>query len=185
MTYGADIVPPISRGPNSASTMLQTDHRSSGGMSLIRAECVSISSLLRERWTRVADGGRCATDNPVRHSCAGRIGRGAKPPPQLGQTLWRTSSTQAAQNVHSNVQMRASMADGGRSQSQHSQFGRSSRANCCLQLGFIARSVPGDQFAQNDNDLRFCAIIVFSFAPRNAKPCAWTCCALLREKAIQ
>jgi hypothetical protein len=31
----------------------------------------------------------------------GLIGLGAKPPPQLGQTLPNTPSTQAAQNVHS------------------------------------------------------------------------------------
>ena len=30
-----------------------------------------------------------------------RIGRGTKPPPQLGHTLLRTSSTQPAQKVHS------------------------------------------------------------------------------------
>jgi hypothetical protein len=32
---------------------------------------------------------------------AGRIGRGAKPPPQLGQTPAKTVSAQSAQNVHS------------------------------------------------------------------------------------
>src|SRR6185436_17900109 len=32
---------------------------------------------------------------------AGRIGRGTNPPPQLGQTLPRTVSTQLAQNMHS------------------------------------------------------------------------------------
>jgi len=31
----------------------------------------------------------------------GRMGLGSKPPPQFGQTLLRTSSTQVAQNVHS------------------------------------------------------------------------------------
>ena len=49
-----------------------------------------------------------ASDNPGRHSFAGRIGRGAKPPPQFGQTLLRCRSTQSAQKVHSKVQMRAS-----------------------------------------------------------------------------
>ena len=34
-----------------------------------------------------SDGGRFATDNPGRHSFAGRIGRGTKPPPQFGHTL--------------------------------------------------------------------------------------------------
>jgi hypothetical protein len=31
----------------------------------------------------------------------GRIGLGTKPPPQFGQTLNRTASTQLAQKVHS------------------------------------------------------------------------------------
>lgn len=31
----------------------------------------------------------------------GRMGLGTKPPPQLGETLLNTCSTQAAQNVHS------------------------------------------------------------------------------------
>ena len=57
---------------------------------------------------------------------AGRIGRGAKFPPQFGQTLLSLFSTQSRQNVHSNVQIIASVADGGRSLSQHSQLGRNS-----------------------------------------------------------
>jgi hypothetical protein len=36
-----------------------------------------------------------------RHSVAGRIGRGAKPPPQFGQTFFSVVSTQSAQKVHS------------------------------------------------------------------------------------
>jgi len=32
---------------------------------------------------------------------AGLIGRGTNPPPQFGQTLYKTFSTQAAQKVHS------------------------------------------------------------------------------------
>jgi hypothetical protein len=38
---------------------------------------------------------------PGRHSCVGLIGRGAKPPPQFGQTLESFVSTHSAQNVHS------------------------------------------------------------------------------------
>jgi hypothetical protein len=57
---------------------------------------------------------------------AGRTGRGAKFPPQLGQTPPSIVSTQSRQNVHSNVQIIASAADGGRSLSQHSQLGRNS-----------------------------------------------------------
>jgi hypothetical protein len=57
--------------------------------------------MLYFRWTRLSDGGRLATVSPGRHSLAGRIGRGAKPPPQFGQTLLSLVSTQSAQNVHS------------------------------------------------------------------------------------
>ena len=67
--------------------------------------------------TRFDEGG-CLSSK-----CAGRIGRRVKLPPQFGQVLFNTVSAQLAQKVHSNVQMRASFAEGGRSLSQHSQFG--------------------------------------------------------------
>jgi hypothetical protein len=51
--------------------------------------------------TRFVEAGRWASDSPGRHSRAGRIGRGMKPPPQLGQTLLKFFSTQSAQKVHS------------------------------------------------------------------------------------
>ena len=35
---------------------------------------------------RLSDGGRFATDSPGRHSVAGRMGRGVKPPPQFGRS---------------------------------------------------------------------------------------------------
>ncbi len=57
---------------------------------------------------------------------AGRIGRREKPPPQFGHTLASTCSTQSAQNVHSNVQIIASVELGGKGLSQFSQVGRSS-----------------------------------------------------------
>jgi len=78
-------------------------------------------------WTRSFDGGRLLVERPARHSVAGRIGRGAKPPPQFGQTF-ESLSTQSAQNVHSKVQMCASVELGGRSRSQPSQLGRNCRA---------------------------------------------------------
>jgi hypothetical protein len=53
----------------------------------------------------------------------GRIGRLAKLPWQLGQTPPNTVAAQSAQNVHSKVQIRAAGLSGGRSRSQHSQFG--------------------------------------------------------------
>jgi hypothetical protein len=70
--------------------------------------------------TRRVDGGYFVS------FAAGRIGRDAKFPPQLGQTPPSLFSTQSRQNVHSNVQIIASVADGGRSLSQHSQLGRNS-----------------------------------------------------------
>jgi hypothetical protein len=56
---------------------------------------------------------------------AGRTGRRTSSPPQLGQWPCRWVSAQSAQKVHSNEQMRASCAAGGRSRLQHSQLGRS------------------------------------------------------------
>jgi len=70
--------------------------------------------------TRRVDGGFFASFE------AGRTGRGAKLPPQFGQTPASLLSTQSRQNVHSKVQIIASVADGGKSLSQHSQPGRSS-----------------------------------------------------------
>lgn len=52
-------------------------------------------------WTRLGDAGWRVRQTPARHSVTGRIGRGAKPPPQLGHTLWSTPSAHSAQNVHS------------------------------------------------------------------------------------
>ncbi len=56
----------------------------------------------------------------------GRCGRDTKSPPQLGQMPPSTVSTQVAQNVHSKVQIIASIDSGGKSLLQHSQFGRNS-----------------------------------------------------------
>jgi hypothetical protein len=53
----------------------------------------------------------------------GRIGRLTKLPWQFGHMPANTVAAQAAQNVHSKVQIRASGLSGGRSRSQHSQFG--------------------------------------------------------------
>jgi len=94
----------------------------------MRAECAAMSSWLQDRFTRLIDAGRWAKDTPCRHSRAGRIGRGANPPPQFGQTLFNFCATHAAQNVHSKEQINASVAAGGKSLSQYSQFGRSSNA---------------------------------------------------------
>ncbi len=45
---------------------------------------------------------------------------------QFGHLPFRTFTVQSAQNVHSNVQIKASLLVGGRSRSQHPQLGRSS-----------------------------------------------------------
>jgi hypothetical protein len=64
---------------------------------------------------------------------AGRMGRTTSSPPQFGQMPLSFSVTQAAQKVHSKLQMRASGLSGGRSRLQHSQLGRSSNMASSLQ----------------------------------------------------
>src|ERR1700759_3891972 len=56
----------------------------------------------------------------------GLMGLGTKPPPQFGHTFDKTPSTQAAQNVHSYEQMRASVESGSNGLLQFSYFGLSS-----------------------------------------------------------
>jgi hypothetical protein len=70
--------------------------------------------------TRTVEGGLLASFD------GGRIGRATKFPPQFGQRPPSRLSTQSRQNVHSNEQIIASVADGGKSLLQHSQLGRSS-----------------------------------------------------------
>jgi hypothetical protein len=69
--------------------------------------------------TRSVDAGNFASLS------AGRMGRVTRLPPQLGQRPPSLLSAQSRQKVHSNVQMSASVAAGGRFLSQHSQDGRS------------------------------------------------------------
>src|SRR5262252_4067884 len=71
------------------------------------------------------------------------MGRGTNPPPQFGQTFPSTPSTQGAQNVHSNEQMRASVESGGNGSLQCSQVGRSSSMGR-LTLSFDAQVVDDD-----------------------------------------
>ena len=68
---------------------------------------------------------RCRSDDAgyFLSMAAGLIGRGTKLPRQFGHAPQKTFATQFAQNVHSNVQIMATVLSGGRSQSQHSQFG--------------------------------------------------------------
>ena len=80
------------------------------------------------------------------HSRAGRTGLGQKFPPQFGQTFSITSSTQRVQNVHSNVQMAASVELGGSGLLQCSQVGLSSSILKSI-LKRVARQ-PGFVFAE-------------------------------------
>ena len=82
------------------------------------------SSIEYSVCTRTVDAGLCARLTPVLLAIVGRIGRGINPPPQLGHTLAKMSVTQRVQNVHSKLQIIASVECGGRSISQHSQLGR-------------------------------------------------------------
>ena len=131
----------ISSTPSYAmmSTRIGHSYRSCGGMSRMPATNEAISSRSYDSRCRAADAGRWASESPGLHSRAGRIGRGAKPPPQFGHTLESFVSTQSAQNVHSYVQIRASVDSGGRSASQYSQLGRSSRAIGCISLSVAGR----------------------------------------------
>src|SRR5712692_7835894 len=54
------------------------------------------------------------------------MGRNTRLPPQLGQSPPSLWSAQSLQNVHSKVQIIASVAVGCKSLSQHSQLGRNS-----------------------------------------------------------
>ena len=56
---------------------------------------------------------------------AGLRGRATSSPPQLGHTPFNFCSAQLEQKVHSNEHIRAFSAPAGKSQSQHSQLGRS------------------------------------------------------------
>jgi hypothetical protein len=69
----------------------------------------------------------------------GRIGRGTKLPPQFGQRPLSRVSTQSRQKVHSNVQIIASAASGGKSLSQHSHPGFST--SMCASVSMF--HIPG------------------------------------------
>ena len=57
---------------------------------------------------------------------AGRRGRDISSPPQFGHIPPRIKLAHEAQNVHSKLQILASVDFGGKSLLQHSQFGRNS-----------------------------------------------------------
>jgi hypothetical protein len=73
-------------------------------------------------------------------SRAGRTGRRWRLPPHVGQCPSNLAA-HSTQNVHSNVQIIAESEPGGRSRSQHSQFGRSSSMHvhsCTCRFDFSA-----------------------------------------------
>ena len=120
----------------------------------------------------------------------GRIGRDTRLPPQFGQHPLRFPFTHSRQNVHSNVQIMASVAAGGKSLSQHSQLGRSSsmmplrcysatieygphRESCAAFIAAVAscafgkvprRRLSGAASATNEREL-YCLI-----EPRRSRP---------------
>ena len=81
---------------------------------LIRYECASISTGL---CIIFVDAGYFSS------RFSGLIGRFSKPPPQFGHTCFKTVSIQSAQNVHSNVQIMASVELNGNDLLQCSQVG--------------------------------------------------------------
>ena len=98
--------------------MARTEDRFGHGINSFGKKQVGAQACLA--WTRTLDGGLLSSLS------SGRMGRGVKLPPQLGQTPCKEPSTQSAQKVHSKVQMRALSDAGGKSQSQRSQLGRNS-----------------------------------------------------------
>ena len=62
----------------------------------------------------------------------GRVGLFSKPPPQLGQTFSKIVSTHSLQNVHSNVQIIASLESWGKNKEKNSQQGQNNTTIICL-----------------------------------------------------
>ncbi len=127
-----DLSPAFMPLPMRASSAIATDpeprsdYRSSGRKFLISLENVACAPKSTGLCLTRLLAGYLPRKLSFFQFLEGRIGRGTNPPPQLGQTLPRTTSTQSAQNVHSNEQMRASVEAGGKVLLQCSQLGRSS-----------------------------------------------------------
>src|SRR5688572_3112179 len=87
---------------------------------------------------------RCVEAGYFASLSTGRRGRATSSPPQFGHLPFSTVVTHDAQNVHSNEQMSASLDSGGRSLSQHSQFGRNCNIAVLLNQGLLrgARGFP-------------------------------------------
>src|SRR5262245_14614439 len=85
-----------------------TIHRSWTGMALMAAAKRACSAGSTGRCLTLSLGGSFPRKLSPFQFLEGRIGLGANPPPQFGQTSCRTPSTQEAQKVHSYEQIRAS-----------------------------------------------------------------------------
>ena len=81
--------------------LLPGRHRLSGEISLIFAANFACAAGSTGRCLTIVLAGSLPRKLSPFQFVAGRIGRVAKPPPQLGQTSPSTLSTQSAQNVHS------------------------------------------------------------------------------------
>ena len=95
-------------------------------------------------------------ETPGLHSVKGRIGRRSKPPPQFGQTLKSTRSTQSAQKGHSYVHILASSAFGDSDLPHHSQFGLSSSISLPLHSPRVVLGVTDVRGIRNAANL--CAV---------------------------
>lgn len=67
------------------------------------------------------------------------MGLSTKLPPQLGHLFFNMFLVHDLQNVHSNVQIYASLLEGGRSLLQHSQFGPNSNIFHSFFIPFLLR----------------------------------------------
>jgi hypothetical protein len=107
------------------STMLAgRRRRCNSGSRAWRSSAIACGDLRRRACSRPVFKTRSVAAGYCRSFAAGRRGRRTSSPPQFGHMPLSTPSAQPTQNVHSNEQMRASVEEGGRSLSQHSQPGR-------------------------------------------------------------
>ena len=115
-------------------------HLFSGASFLIAAANTACASGFTGEQVTTVVAGRAPRKLSSFQLVSGRTGRGQNPPPQFGQTLLITCSTQVRQNVHSNVQIIASSESGGRGLLQCSQVGLN-----CSAMPEVFRRPPARQ----------------------------------------
>ena len=135
-----------------------------------------LASLLTNCSCAVKSTGRCLTVDEAGLAPkklfsfqfrAGRIGRGAKPPPQLGHTLDKTFSTQVAQKVHSKLHIRAANELNGRAMLQFSQVGLS--CSMVFDLWTIYSRISYNNFGSPE----FAALCLCQAAPMSRRIFLW------------